>query len=176
MSEAQHCETDSKEQAPSKLGPRSPLSGAQLPRGRTKGVPNKTTQTVRDAVMKAFNHVGGWAYLAELAQGTQSDRTAFVSLLNKVLPTQINANVQGGIQVQLGWLQQRQIGGGVTPATQIAEQVTQVIDLEQDKQGKYRITDARHEVVTLPAQSEPVPVAEISRPPTPPQSAGGGSV
>ncbi len=112
-------------------------SGAPGP-GRPKGVPNKATKTIRDAVMQAFEEVGGPAYLVRLAQGTQSDRAAFTSLLNKVLPTQINANVEGGIQVQLSWLGGRSIG---TTTAQTIEPVTQVVDLERDSGGKYRIKD-----------------------------------
>lgn len=106
--------------------------------GRPKGSVPKVTKTIRDAVMQAFDEVGGPAYLVRLANGTQSDRAAFTSLLNKVLPTQINANVEGGIQVQLSWLGQRSIG---TVTAQQAEQVTQVVDLERDSAGKYRIKD-----------------------------------
>ena len=116
----------------------SPLTGAPVPQGRQKGTPNKVTKTIRDAVMQAFDEVGGPAYLVELARGTQSDRAAFTSLLNKVLPTQINANVEGGIQVQLSWLGARSIG---TVTAQQAEQITQVIDLEQESNGKYRIKE-----------------------------------
>lgn len=112
-------------------------SGAPGP-GRPKGVPNKATKTIRDAVMQAFDEVGGPAYLVRLAQGNQSDRAAFTSLVAKVLPTQINANVEGGIQVQLSWLGQRNIGA---TTTQIAEPVTQVIDMQRDSAGKYRIID-----------------------------------
>ena len=109
--------------------------------GRPKGVANKATRTIRDAVMTAFEEVGGPEYLVRLANGTQSDRAAFTSLLNKVLPTQINANVEGGIQVQLSWLGSRSIG---TVTAQQAEQVTQVVDLERDSNGKYRIKDQQH--------------------------------
>ena len=115
----------------------SPLNGAPVPAGRPAGVKNKLTN-LRDAVLEAFDQVGGAEYLAKLAQGSSSDRAAFVGLVSKVLPTQINANVEGGIQVQLSWLGQRNIGA---TATQIAEPVTQVIDLERDTAGKYRIID-----------------------------------
>ena len=117
----------------------SPRNGVTLPpgTGRPKGVKNKLTN-LRDAVLEAFDQVGGTQYLARLAEGTQSDRAAFVSLVSKVLPTQINANVEGGIQVQLSWLGQRSIG---TTTAQAAEQVTQVVDLERDSSGKYRIKD-----------------------------------
>lgn len=117
----------------------SPRNGAVLPQGtgRPPGVKNKLTN-LREAVLEAFDEVGGAAYLARLAQGTSSDRAAFVGLVSKVLPTQINANVEGGIQVQLSWLGQRNIG---TTVAQPVEQVTQVIDLERDNGGKYRIKD-----------------------------------
>jgi hypothetical protein len=117
----------------------SPKNGAVLPQGtgRPVGVKNKLTN-LREAVLEAFDQVGGAQYLAKLAQGTSSDRAAFVGLVSKVLPTQINANVEGGIQVQLSWLGQRNIG---TTTAQPVEQVTQVVDLERDSAGKYRIKD-----------------------------------
>ncbi len=111
-------------------------SGAAGP-GRPKGVRNRLTN-LRDAVLEAFDEVGGPEYLVRLANGTQSDRAAFVGLVSKVLPTQINANVEGGIQVQLSWLGGRNIG---TTVAQPVEQVTQVVDLERDSAGKYRIKD-----------------------------------
>jgi hypothetical protein len=120
-----------------KTGGVSPLTGAPTPGGRPKGVKNRLTN-LREAVLEAFDTVGGPEYLVRLAQGTQSDRAAFVGLVSKVLPTQINANVEGGIQVQLSWLGQRNIGA---TTTQIAEPVTQVIDMQRDSAGKYRIID-----------------------------------
>lgn len=105
--------------------------------GRPRNVKNRLTN-LREAVLEAFDEVGGAAYLARLAQGNSSDRAAFVGLVSKVLPTQINANVEGGIQVQLSWLGQRNIGA---TTTQIEEPVTQVIDLQRDEGGKYRIID-----------------------------------
>ena len=117
-------------------GKTSNLPGGPGP-GRPKGVRNQLTN-LRDAVLEAFDQVGGAQYLAKLAEGTSSDRAAFVGLVAKVLPTQINANVEGGIQVQLSWLSGRNIG---TPMAQTVEQVTQVVDLERDDGGKYRIKD-----------------------------------
>lgn len=105
--------------------------------GRPKGVRNKLTN-LRDAVLEAFDQVGGAQYLARLAEGTSSDRAAFVSLVSKVLPTQINAQVEGGVQIQLSWLAARQIG---TTVAQQPEVVTQVVDLERKTDGTYRIID-----------------------------------
>lgn len=115
----------------------SPLNGATLPIGRPPGVKNKLT-LVRDAVLEAFDQVGGAEYLVKLANGTQSDRAAFTGLVAKVLPTQIQANVDGGIKLELSWLSGRSIG---TTAAQIAEPRTQVLDLERDSDGKYQIKD-----------------------------------
>lgn len=113
----------------------SPRSGAPTPPGRPKGVRNKLTN-LRDAVIEAFDRVGGADYLVRLAEGTQSDRAAFVSLMNKVLPTQVNAQVDGGIKLELSWLSARNIG---TATAQTIEHKTQVIDLQQDSEGQYRI-------------------------------------
>lgn len=117
----------------------SPRSGAPVPvpTGRKEGVKNRLTN-LRDAVLEAFDQVGGAQYLARLAEGTSSDRAAFVSLVSKVLPTQINAQVEGGVQIQLSWLAARQIG---TTVAQEPEQITQVVDLQKDSAGKYRIID-----------------------------------
>jgi len=115
----------------------SPVNGVRTPSGRPKGVRNKLTN-LRDAVLEAFDRVGGADYLVRLAEGTQSDRAAFVSLMNKVLPTQINQSVDGGIKLELSWLGGRSIG---TTTAQIPEQRTQVLDLERDSAGQYRIKD-----------------------------------
>jgi hypothetical protein len=115
----------------------SPLSGAPTPPGRPLGVKNKLTN-LRDAVLEAFDKVGGAEYLVRLAEGTQSDRAAFTSLVAKVLPTQINQNVEGGIKLELSWLGGRSIGA---TTAQLAEQRTQVLDLERDSEGSYRIKD-----------------------------------
>ncbi len=154
-SEAGSAEPDKKQDGNVKKRAVSPLTGTPVPGGRPKGVQNKMTVTIRDAVMEAFKQVGGPAYLVKLAEGTQSDRAAFTSLLNKVLPTQINANVEGGIQVQLSWLGQRQIG---TTQTQPAEVVTQVIDLERDSKGKYRISN--QDEASKGAGPDPLPPLE----------------
>ena len=117
-------------------GKTSNLPGGAGP-GRPPGVRNKLVN-LRDAVLEAFDMAGGAQYLYQLSQGTSSDRAAFTGLVAKVLPTQINANVEGGIQVQLSWLGARSIG---TTTAQTIEPVTQVVDLERDSGGKYRIKD-----------------------------------
>jgi hypothetical protein len=113
----------------------SPRSGAPTPAGRPVGVRNKLTN-LRDAVLEAFDQVGGAQYLAKLAQGTTSDRAAFVGLVAKVLPTQVNATVDGGIQVHLSWLGARNIGQ------------TQVVDLERQVNGRFAIAGSELHTIT----------------------------
>ena len=146
------------------VGAVSPKNGAVVPpgTGRPKGVRNRLT-ALRDSILDAFEEVGGTQYLAKLAQGTQSDRAAFIGLVKHVLPAQIDANVNGGIQVQLSWLGGRSIG---TTAAQPAEVVTQVVDLQRDSNGKYRMIDPQTQAVS--------PEPDAIDPPSPHQSAGGG--
>jgi hypothetical protein len=58
--------------------------------GRKKGVPNKLTANVREAVQNAFLEVGGENYLVKVAK---EDPRTFCTLLGKILPTQVDAQV-----------------------------------------------------------------------------------
>jgi len=55
-------------------------------KGRPKGSENKTTKLLKDAIMGAFEQAGGEAYLLNIAH---EDPKTFVSLLGRVLPTEI---------------------------------------------------------------------------------------
>jgi hypothetical protein len=143
----------------------SPLTGAPTPAGRPRGVKNKLTN-LRDAVLEAFDKVGGVDYLVKLANGTQSDRAAFTSLMNKVLPTQINQQVDGGIRLELSWLGGRSIG---TTTAQVPVQTLQVIDVERETDGSYRIKDPQ-----LPSEGgAESPAAGGGSTPSPQNGAGG---
>lgn len=63
-------------------------------KGRKKGVPNKTTAAVKDMILQALANKGGTKYLEEQAT---SNPTAFLTLVGKVLPLDVNANVNGVI-------------------------------------------------------------------------------
>ena len=109
--------------------------------GRPKGGSNRVTRTIREAVEKAARecHADGLAgWLVERAQGSLGDRQIFAQMVNKAMPLQVQANVGGGVQIQLSWLGQRQIG---TTVAQQAEQRTQVLDLQAETDGTYRIID-----------------------------------
>jgi hypothetical protein len=59
--------------------------------GRKKGVPNKTTALLKDAILKAAEGAGGKAGLIGYlqAQAKKKNSGPFLALLGKVLPTQI---------------------------------------------------------------------------------------
>jgi hypothetical protein len=153
---------------------RSPLTGAPVPMGRPKGLPNKVTRTIREAVELAASQVtdskgtkGLAAWLVERAQGSLGDRQIFAAMVNKALPLQVQANVDGGIRLELGWLAGRQIG---TTQAQIPAQQPQALDLKQDSDGLYRIVDP---VPVAETAAKPVQSGADSDPP-PPLSAGAG--
>jgi len=64
--------------------------GKRLGAGRKKGVPNKLAANVREAVQNAFLEVGGENYLVKVAK---EDPRTFCTLLGKILPTQVEAQV-----------------------------------------------------------------------------------
>jgi len=51
--------------------------------GRKKGTPNKTTASVREAILAAFDEVGGVEWLVGLAR---REPAAFTRLLAKMVP------------------------------------------------------------------------------------------
>lgn len=66
--------------------------------GRAKGTPNKMTRTIKAAIEEAFNTVGGADYLATMAV---QQPAAFMTLLGKVLPTQLeHTNPDGSLRQQ----------------------------------------------------------------------------
>ncbi len=60
-------------------------------KGRKKGVPNRITFTLKQAIEAAFHEVGGKEWLVQLAG---SDPRAFASLLGRILPAEINGQVR----------------------------------------------------------------------------------
>ena len=66
--------------------------------GRKKGTPNKTTAKVKDAIMEAFDKAGGVDYLVGIAR---EDPKTFCSLLGRVLPSEVKAELTGADGAQL---------------------------------------------------------------------------
>lgn len=62
--------------------------------GRVAGTPNKLTRTIKEAIEISFDKVGGPDYLAQMAV---EQPAAYMTLLGKVLPTQLEANLAGAI-------------------------------------------------------------------------------
>ena len=87
-------------------------------RGRKPGVPNKITKSFKDAAELAFTTFrdeskginGGVEWLQSLMRGTASDRAAVLGLYGRLIPAQLQAQVDTTVRVELGWLGQRGIG------------------------------------------------------------------
>lgn len=70
--------------------------------GRPKGLPNKTTTLLKDALLRAAEAAGGKegmiGYLT--AQATENPGP-FMSLLGKVLPMQVTGAGEGPVQIEM---------------------------------------------------------------------------
>lgn len=64
--------------------------------GRQKGTPNRITADIKAAILGAFAKVGGEDYLALQAH---ENPQAFMTLLGKVLPTQVSNCEDGAFRV-----------------------------------------------------------------------------
>lgn len=67
----------------------SRLAGLKRGNDRT-GVPNKNTKAIKEMILGALNAMGGEAYLCEQAD---KNPVAFMGLVGKVLPMQLNADI-----------------------------------------------------------------------------------
>lgn len=63
--------------------------------GRQKGTPNKLSGDVRAMILTALNKAGGADYLLEQSR---ANPTAFLTLVGKVLPMQVNATLKRDIR------------------------------------------------------------------------------
>jgi hypothetical protein len=60
--------------------------------GRPKGSQNKATKALKDMILGALDQAGGQAYLAAQAE---ENPAAFLTLIGKVLPSEIKAEHSG---------------------------------------------------------------------------------
>ena len=63
----------------------------ERPVGRAKGTPNQLTASIKDAIERAFERLGGASYLEHVGR---TDPRTFCALLSKLLPTKL-ANADG---------------------------------------------------------------------------------
>ena len=68
-----------------------PKCGRNRGKGRVKGVPNKTTKAVKDALQEAFDGIGG---VDALILWAKTEQTEFYKLWAKLLPTEVKAQVK----------------------------------------------------------------------------------
>lgn len=73
-------------------------------KGRVKGVPNKTTALLKDAILQAADQAGGKdglvGYLRLRAVDTPGP---FLALLGKVLPMQVTGEGDGPVRMVVEW-------------------------------------------------------------------------
>lgn len=67
--------------------------------GRPKGMPNKTTALLKDAILKAATDAGNGDMAVYLAQQARDNPGPFMALLGKVLPMQVTGEGDGPLQV-----------------------------------------------------------------------------
>ncbi len=67
-------------------------------KGRRKGSVNKTTAALKDAILNAFNEVGGVDYLVTLAK---TDPRTFAALLGRVLPLTVAGDSDSPLTVKI---------------------------------------------------------------------------
>jgi hypothetical protein len=76
------------------------MAGKGNPRtgGRKVGTPNKITRSLKEDILEAFLKVGGADYLVGKAR---ENPTAFMSLLGRVLPTELSGEQRQDIIVRI---------------------------------------------------------------------------
>jgi hypothetical protein len=85
--------------------PKNPRPGDGTPGpGRPKGVPNKATALLKDAILKATETAGGGepdGLVNYLVAQAKQNPVAFMTLLGKVLPLQVSGEKGGNIIVEI---------------------------------------------------------------------------
>ena len=81
---------------PKKPGP--PKGTRKVPNsgGSRKGKPNKVTKALKEMIQDALTEVGGADYLVEQAK---ENPTAFLTLVGKTLPKDLNLDAKGPLTV-----------------------------------------------------------------------------
>ena len=69
--------------------------------GRPKGLPNKSTQLLKDAILKAATDAGDGDMAAYLTQQAKDNPGPFMALLGKVLPMQIAGDAENPLTINV---------------------------------------------------------------------------
>ena len=67
-------------------------------KGRRKGSTNKATKALKEMILGALDQAGGEAYLLSQAE---NNPVAFMTLIGKVLPSEIQAQLTGALSVHV---------------------------------------------------------------------------
>lgn len=110
MAKGLDSEKEAKQKATGSAADLPPAFVEAIGKGRPRGIQNRLTRTMKEAIEQAFDKAGGVDYLVKLAHGTSSDRQAFAALIGRLLPMQVNSNIDQRIRVELPWLAARGIG------------------------------------------------------------------
>lgn len=78
----------------------APKAAGNRGKGRKPGVPNKTTALLKDMILQALDKKGGVKYLMKQAD---DNPTAFMTLVGRVLPLQVDASVTGEVIGRIIW-------------------------------------------------------------------------
>ena len=65
--------------------------------GRPKGVPNKTTTALKEMILTALNQAHADGAIGYLQEQASANPTAFLTLVGKVLPLDVNAEHKGEV-------------------------------------------------------------------------------
>jgi hypothetical protein len=71
--------------------------GARPGAGRPKGVQNQLTRDVKEMILSALEAKGGQDYLARQAD---DNPVAFMSLVGRILPLQVNADMKADVTLR----------------------------------------------------------------------------
>lgn len=69
--------------------------------GRPKGVPNKVTGILKDAILQAAQNAGGGDMVEYLTVQARENPGPFMALLGKVLPMQIAGDNESPLAIQI---------------------------------------------------------------------------
>jgi len=76
-----------------------PAKKGERPGGRAKGTPNKVTRELKVMIEVALENAGGVEYLQRVAK---KNPAAFLALVGKLLPKDINLKTPGGLIISVG--------------------------------------------------------------------------